>query len=275
MNISGLWVNKNNNKDDNLRQGISALEFEIFGLAETNTDWRVVEKDSRLYANTRGWWETTHISFAHNCTNPPRGKHQWGGMALLSINKAAHQVSDKGIDESSLGCWCWTHYRGRNNHILYLVCTYRPNFPTGPLSVYSQQRSTLLEREDERCPRMASFQDLGKFLNTALQQGEHIILLMDGNTSMKRSDLHGSFGTFGLKEAVLSRHGIAGPETFHRNKTRTPIDGIWVSQSLVIECSGYLDYDSVILGVDHCCLWIDLSFTAAFGHNMPSQDTKP
>jgi hypothetical protein len=79
MNISGMQANNNDNKDNNLRQGISALEYDIFGLAETNTDWRAVEKDSRLSAKTRGWWETTHISFAHNCTTPPKGKHQWGG----------------------------------------------------------------------------------------------------------------------------------------------------------------------------------------------------
>jgi hypothetical protein len=170
-----------------------------------------------------------------------------GDTALLSINKG-DQVSDKGIDESNLGCWCWTRYRGRNNHMLHIICAYRPNFPTGPLSVYWQHRSTLLEREDERCPRSAFLQDLGKFLTTALQQGDHITLLMDGNTNMKQSELQDTLGMLGFKEAVLSRHGMLGPETFRRNKNRTLIDGIWVSQSLVIERSGYLDYDLVIPG---------------------------
>jgi hypothetical protein len=89
---------------------------------------------------------------------------------------------------------------------------------------------------------------LGKFLTTALQQGDHITLLMDGNTNMKQSELQDTLGMLGFKEAVLSRHGMLGPETFRRNKNRTLIDGIWVSQSLVIERSGYLDYDLVIPG---------------------------
>lgn len=105
---------------------------------------------------------------------------------------------DKGIDESYLGRWCWTRYRGRNNHILRIVCAYRPNHPMGPLSVYLQQRSTLLQREDDRCPRVAFLQDLGKFLDTVLQQGKHIILLVDGNTNMKQSDLLCHLSNLGL-----------------------------------------------------------------------------
>jgi hypothetical protein len=159
MNISGLRANNNSNKDDNLRRGISALEFNIFGLAETNTDWRSVEEDSRLHAKTRGWWETTHINFVHNQFTHTRGKHQWGGggTALLSINKAAHQVLDKRMDKPNLGCWCWTRYKGRNNHILHTVCAYRPNSHMGPLLVYSQHRSMLLDRGDERCPTWRRF----------------------------------------------------------------------------------------------------------------------
>ncbi len=224
MNISGLRANLSSKKEDDLRRGVSALEFDIFGLAETNTDWRSVEEDSRLHAKTRGWWETTHINFAHNRSSPTSGKHQWGGTALFSINEAAHRVLDKGIDDSNLGRWCWTRYKGRNNHILRIVCAYRQNFPTGHLSVYSQHRSTLLEREDERYPRKAFLQDLEKLLAMASQQGKNIILMLDGNTNM-----------------IILRHGTSGPETFRRNKNKMPIDGIWVSRHVVIQQSGYLD----------------------------------
>jgi hypothetical protein len=31
-----------------------------------------------------------------------------------------------------------------------------------------------------------------------------------------------------------------------------------------------LEYDKFLLDADHCCLWIDLSFNNAFGHNIPS-----
>jgi hypothetical protein len=92
MNICGLRLNMNKNKDDNLRHGVSALDFDIFGLAKTNTDWRAVEENSRLYAKTRGWWETMHLSLAHNCTKPPRGKHQWGVRPFYQSTNGSSSV---------------------------------------------------------------------------------------------------------------------------------------------------------------------------------------
>jgi hypothetical protein len=110
--------------------------------------------------------------------------------------------------------------------------------------------------------------DLEKVLTMALQQGEHIILMLDGNTNMKQSHLCDTLGVLGFKEAI--RHGTSGLETFCSNKNKTPIDGIWVSHHAVFAHSGYLDYDSIIPGGDHCCLWMDLSFVMTSGHNMPA-----
>ena len=49
----------------------------------------------------------------------------------------------------------------------------------------------------------------------------------------------------------------------------TPIDGIWATPGIVIQEGGYFDYDSVFINTDHRCIWIDISFATAFGHNMP------
>jgi hypothetical protein len=87
-----------------------------------------------------------HISFAHNCASAPNGKQQWEGTALHSINKASHRVADKGIDVMKLGRWCWTQYRGRNNHVVRIIGAYRPNFPMGPRSVYTQQNCAFGEK---------------------------------------------------------------------------------------------------------------------------------
>jgi hypothetical protein len=57
--------------------------------------------------------------------------------------------------------------------------------------------------------------------------------------------------------------------TFMRNNARTPIDGIWLSKGLLSTFSGYLDYDSIKPGAEHRCLWTDITFNQAFGHNIP------
>ncbi len=67
----------------------------------------------------------------------------------------------------------------------------------------------------------------------------------------------------------MKRHGLNGPSTFRRNTTNNPIDGIWTSPNIDISAGGYFAYDSVFLNTDHRCLWIDITFITAFGHNMP------
>ena len=58
-------------KDDTIRNGISTYEFDIMGLAETNTDWRLVNEEDKLVHRTKGWWESLHLSFSFNVTKNP------------------------------------------------------------------------------------------------------------------------------------------------------------------------------------------------------------
>jgi hypothetical protein len=48
---------------------------------------------------------------------------------------------EKGKDNSNLGRWVWTRYRGRNNQTLRIIAAYRPNPPSGPFTVYAQQNA--------------------------------------------------------------------------------------------------------------------------------------
>lgn len=100
-----------------------------------------------------------------------------------------------------------------------------------------------------------------------MDAGDHIILLIDGNSNMKNSDLSNDLSLLTMKEAILEKHGRHGPSTHKRNANSTPIDGIWVTQGLEILSSGYFGYDDVFPS-DHRCLWLDPTFQAAFGHNM-------
>jgi len=270
LNIGGLSVQQDNFKDEELRKGISTWEFDIFGIAETNIDWRLVPEKDRLFARTREWRESIHLSFSYNVTTPPVDRRQWGGNALFSIDKAAHRVVEKGSDPFKLGRWCWTMYRGRDNHILKVYSAYCPNPPSGPLSVFAQQRTALLQRQDERNPRLAFAQDLAQDIKEAMQQQEKVILMLDGNSDMRNSELASILQQCSLKEVILQRHGVKGPATCRRNQARTPIDGIWASPGIQITAGGYLDYDQIIPGADHRTLWVEVSYVNALGHVMPA-----
>ncbi len=116
---------------------------------------------------------------------------------------------------------------------------------------------------------MAFNEDICKDINGFLEKGAQAILLIDGNSSMKSSDLTVAFSNCMLREVLLEKYGCNGPSTFIRNTTRTPIDGIWATPGIDIKMGGYFAYEEVFSGTDHRCLWIDLSFPTAFGHNMP------
>jgi len=204
MNIGGFSLQKNKHKEERLRKNVTALEFDVFGMTELTTSWRLVNELASLYSRTRGWWEHLHICHSFNTSSPPVHQQQWGGTAIFSVNKAAHRVQKKGYDESNLGRWCWTQYKGQNSHTLHIVSAYRPNFPNGPLSVYTQHRTTLLERGDDRCPRVAFLEDLLQMLRASLQQGIHLILLTDGNSSMKNRDLQVALQGLDMQEACLT-----------------------------------------------------------------------
>jgi hypothetical protein len=168
-----------------------------------------------------------------------------------------------------LGRWCWTKYKGHNNRTLCIISAYRPNPPGGPYTVYAQQQHFFSSRQDPRCPRKAFVEDLCIAIREFLSEGDHIILLIDGNSSMKSGDLASAFSNCSLREVLLDKYGLQGPSTFIRNTTHTPIDGIWATPGIDILAGGYFAYDKVFPGTDHRCLWIDLSFATAFGHNMP------
>jgi len=263
QNISGFPVDKSKQKEDTIFTGISTWTFDIFGVAEANLDWRLLPEDSKLHARTKSWWTSLHISHAFNYTRPPIQPLQYGG-------KAAHRVMDKGQDASGLGHWCWTKYRGRNGQTLRVVSAYRPNPPQGPYSVHAQQSLHHRSTRDSRCPRVAFLEDLSEQIKEWINSGDKLILMLDGNSNMKDSDLSHMFQSHHLQEVLLAKYGMNGPSTFHRNTTRTPIDGIWGSQDLHILSGGYFDYDAVFPNTEHRCLWFDISFVSAFGHNMPA-----
>ncbi len=98
QNIGGMPVAKS--KKSLPRQGISKLQFDIFGIAEVNIDWQLMEQGKKLHARTKECWEHLYISYDHNKTSPAWNTKQYGGIALFSIGSAAHRVTEK-----SMGRW--------------------------------------------------------------------------------------------------------------------------------------------------------------------------
>jgi hypothetical protein len=193
LNVGGLKDKNSNYKDDALRTGLTCNEYDIFGLGETNLDWPHIQEQDKLYHRSKEWWESSHVSYSHNCSGPPRLKQQWGGTALLSCNKAVHRIIGKGIDNTKLGRWCWTRFHGQHSKTIRIFSAYCPNYPTGAFSFYSQHSLYYSLKGDPRCPRVAFVEDLGNAIMEAQQKGDRNVVLLDGNMDMRNSHITNAF----------------------------------------------------------------------------------
>jgi hypothetical protein len=188
---------------------------------------------------------------------------------MWSIDKVAHRVIGKGQDATGLGRWVWVRYRGKDNITLRVYTAYRPNPPSeGPFTVYAQHRTYFNAVNDTRCPRKAFVEDLMADLQEPIQQGDNIIVMLDGNEDMREGFLADEFKKMNLREVIMGRHGTTTPSTFDRNSNNTPIDGIWSTPSVSITAGGYLPFDEVFEKTNHRTLWVDITYVNVFGYNM-------
>jgi hypothetical protein len=252
QNIGGMSFNSNSIKDDIIRQGITAWEFDIVGLSETNVDWRLIPEEHKLYFRTKPWWDTIHILQAFNVANPPVSRKQFGGEALFSLGASAHRVAAKGMEKTLLGHWCWTLYKGKDNQ---------------SLKVHSA--SVLCGTTERGMPTRSFPPGIITGHSGILKGWQHIIVLLDGNNDMRDSATTSTLRQLTLREVLLERHGLQAPSTYKRNTSSTPIDGIWMSPGLDILCGGYLPFDQLFPGTAHRGIWADVTFVSAFGHTMP------
>jgi hypothetical protein len=124
QNKGGISFQKDSNKDNVLRCGISQWEFDIFGLLETNVDWQLIPEDHKPHLHMKEWWDSCPLIIQSCRATKIDHRQQFGSMALLSLNKSSHRVISKGIDTTGLGRWRWTRYHGKNNLTLRIIVAY-------------------------------------------------------------------------------------------------------------------------------------------------------
>ena len=69
QNVGGLPAQRVKIKEDIIRLGLNKYEFDIFGMAEINLDWRTLKEEEKLPLRTQEWWDAQHVSWTHNRTS--------------------------------------------------------------------------------------------------------------------------------------------------------------------------------------------------------------
>lgn len=92
---------------------------------------------------------------------------------------------------------------------------------------------------------------------------------MDANEDVCNGPFSQRLQDLGLYETITRHHlPISPPATQNRNRSRTPIDGIWATGTLEVTKAGYTAFGGGCPS-DHRGLWIDVTTASMLGHRPP------
>ena len=134
-----------------------------------------------------------------------------------------------------------------NTRLRVFVSAYCPCDSPGKQTVYAQHLRCLLNKNDDRCPRQAFWDDLATDIRRYQQAGDQILLSGDFNIDILSPVFLEWCSDLGLYNAIHNHHGLHGPPTHNRGSSQ--IDAILISHSLHVVNAGYLSWDCAV--ADH------------------------
>ena len=252
QNINGFPTSSRHPKNNQIQLAWEELDIDILGVSETNMFWPNLPFADRLQERLFGWFERLHINFAFTSKERAKERYQSGGTALFARNELASRALFSGRDPRGLGRWVWTRFQGKHNITLRVCFAYRPCRSAGPTSAYQQHRRALLEEDIDICPRTSFFVDLKQEVETWIQDGDQVVLMLDVNADIRSVS---EIAEMGLVDALTHRHGPGCPATFQEGTS--PIDGVFVTPGLLHQRCGVLAFG--YLAIIGQCGWICLT----------------
>ena len=252
------WCSHSKDTTAHIAQGhYDAFLFVDFGL-----HFGKVHPEHHWRERTRYLFKNSSSLLAYNTTETQllASPFQAGGSGILLGDDLNSRRTDGGLDPTGLGRWAWVKITGKGGFVTVLVSSYRPtNNRRDAGSVWHQHRRYYLSQGDDREPISAYDHDLICTLQGWLDEGHNILLGMDANEDVRHGNLALQLQALGLQEAITTHHRRKSPPaTQNRNRSRTPIDGIWATRTLAIMHAGYTAFGGGCPS-DHRALWLDVT----------------
>lgn len=203
---------------------MQSKECEIFGSAETCTNWKddiTRKKFNKIAQEQFGF--TNRIIHSQNKFNihnrtatVSKSNYQPGGTMQIVTDHWASRIIEEFHDPRQMGRWCGQKLRTNKNTTLTIITAYRPcrhqssNSSTSK-ATSSQQIVMLKEQGIELEPRKVFVNDLIELINTQENiPNNHVIVMMDANESLdeKSSDIHRLIRDTTLIDAFTHSTGI-------------------------------------------------------------------
>jgi exonuclease III len=271
INIDNLPPFREQPKDEALFQATADLEIDVLLLQETGINWSSLGQTDQFQSRLDNWFEPGQTScyMSHNRQDMNRDVHQWGGTGVMAHDKIKHYSMGAGSDKAKLGRWTWARYRGQGGMVWRVVSIYQPCAnKTGPLSVYSQHKRHLQNKNDDRDPRLAFRLDLTAELATWIDMGDTIVIAGDVNESVFHHSISDIFDQFHIRNLIFDIHDPSeAPKTYFRTAGGRIVDGLWGTPGVEVIRYGYLEPGD--FPGNHSLMWADLTYSSILGHNPP------
>jgi len=247
-----------------LKETLLKHNIDVLGLAEINKDWCMIPQKETLWQCTEGWFEHRRMGTSINGMVAPTSPIQYGGTALMVMNKVAYSVIAIEHDTKKLGRWISVLLRGKNQQTCRIICAYCPCSSSGPSSTYALQTVGLATYNNFECPRQVFWQDLHEYLTSCIQAQEKLVVMGDWNSS--HEEVVQWMQQFNLQDGITTRHTPLPPPPTCKRSREQPIDAIFIQNSGQCWRGGYLAFD--YLEGDHRGLWCDIPIEFLLGYNM-------
>mmetsp|Transcript_11877 Transcript_11877/g.17372 ORF Transcript_11877/g.17372 Transcript_11877/m.17372 type:complete len:207 (+) Transcript_11877:1840-2460(+) len=181
--------------------------------------------------------QTSHN--VHECF----GKIQQGGNCMIANEEVDQYITTQDSDEERLGRWSWIQLAGDGavTRIItaYIPCATRKRAISATIA---QEKSCWRLQGEYQCPRKLLRRDLMSTMLRWREEGDKLILLLDGNDNMKNEQLARMLRCpdIDMKDDIKYRIETDGPATFVHGSRQ--IDGAWVALDVEISAACVLSF---------------------------------
>jgi len=170
-------------------ESMKALNVNLFGWAETNTNWinyntqmEYQEKTSTIFEVAKSAFSTSEI--------PSISHYKPGGTAMTITGMWCGRAStETGQDPSGMGRWSFMTLKGRNSMEIVFITTYRVSQVSMPqhsdCTTYHQEHMMLSKKgHPSPNPRAQFIADMIQFIQSHQSKGREILLMIDANEAV-------------------------------------------------------------------------------------------
>lgn len=189
QNVNGIYKGGSWNDLSSLSRKLAPLQVDVFGAAETNINWNhtrnqqaknILQRHSKICS----------VSTSSNAEKNPTS-YQPGGTISAMFGKYTGRISSNIRDPTGLGRWSGFKLTTNLGQPLNILTVYQSTKSDGIHTAYQQQahyfRTLGVHNPD---PRKLLLKHLSQLLSTYHHNKEEIIILIDANDGIKRSDYY-------------------------------------------------------------------------------------